>query len=174
MHYMPIDHNKYLVFMLIFSFIIGYFFSMALLAYSPSHITNNFNKIYMALLMATLMGTYHSGFDVIINPSKKNIAILLYFIIISVILIMYIKQQYGINQEQFLLSMIEHHSAAITMSEKVKPKLTDNRVKNLVDNIITSQSKEINEMKNILSIPKIEIFNNCKSLKFNIINNQNG
>lgn len=153
MNHMPIDHDKYLVFMLIYSFIIGYFFSMALLAYRESDVTNNLNKIYMATLMATLMGTYHAGFDVINNFSNKNVAMLIFFVVVSIILVLYIKQQYGINQEQFLLSMIEHHSAAITMSEKVKPKLTDNRAKILADQIITSQSEEIDEMNDILKGP---------------------
>ena len=145
------ENHKYLIYMLIYSFIIGYVFSMALLAYNPSDITNNLNKIYMAGLMSSLMGVYHAGFDAINSPSKNNILLLIFFIIISTIIVISIKNQYGINQRQYLLSMIEHHSAAITMSEKVKHKLTDNRIKNLADNIINSQTNEINEMKYILT-----------------------
>ena len=49
--------------MIVYSFIIGYIFSMGLLADKFDDVTNNLNKIYMALLMAFSMGVYWYGYN---------------------------------------------------------------------------------------------------------------
>jgi hypothetical protein len=145
--------EPYFVLTIIFSFVISYFISKALLLNDSNNTTTNLNKIYMALLMATFTGLFQSGIMLTKNRSVFNIALLIFFIIVSAILIICIKKQLGIDQEQFLLSMIEHHSTGIGMSEKAKEKVSDHRVKTLINNIIQNQEKEIADMKNILNNP---------------------
>jgi hypothetical protein len=137
--------------MMVFSFIVGYFFSMTLLVNSPSNVTTNLNKIYMSFLMSTLMGAFDVAMMCNDNScSNTSYIILISLIIISIMLVVSIKQQYGIGQEQFILSMIEHHAMALTMAKKAKPKLTDKKVKAIADDILVSQCRQIDEMKRLL------------------------
>lgn len=81
---------------------------------------------------------------------REYIPVLIGLVIAIVVLSYMIRQQKTINQDQFMLGMIEHHQMAIDMARLVKPKVTDPRLKTLVNNIITSQSGEISEMYSIL------------------------
>jgi hypothetical protein len=60
-----------------------------------------------------------------------------------------IRKQLFINERQFLLGMIPHHSMAVHMSKNMKNE--NNDIKELLDNIIESQNKEIEFMKNRLN-----------------------
>ena len=60
-----------------------------------------------------------------------------------------LRAEAGVGDRQFLRAMIPHHSAAIQMvSESL---LTDPRVKKLGEEIISSQKREISEMKALLA-----------------------
>ena len=50
----------------------------------------------------------------------------------------------------YLSEMIEHHSMAILTSEEILQKTHSERVKKLAENIITTQEKEIDYMKQML------------------------
>jgi len=52
--------------------------------------------------------------------------------------------------EMFLTAMIEHHEGAIQMTQMIANS-SNSEVKTLVDNIISSQTKEIEEMKVLLA-----------------------
>lgn len=128
------------------------------------------NDIYMSLLMSGWMILFMALLD-------KNITISLIGICIIIISFIAIRTQLFINVKQYLLGMIPHHSMAITMSKKLKEKLfsekqilntknnisvsssTSNTTSNttpyfgileLLNQIITSQRKEIEFMKNNL------------------------
>ena len=100
------------------------------------------NDVYMGISMTgwmfLLMGIFYSITNII--------WIGLVTIIISVYLI---RNQVFINEEEYLSSMIPHHSMAILMSKKLKEKnvITNNTIDNLVNNIILKQQEEINIMK---------------------------
>jgi len=66
-------------------------------------------------------------------------------IIIIIFFIFAIRTQLFVNQKQFLLGMIPHHSMAITMSKKLLEKPND--IQDLLFDIINSQQKEIKFMK---------------------------
>ena len=100
------------------------------------------NDIYMTLLMTgwmfLFMGLYYK---------ETNIALLGIFIVL--INIWFIRTQFMVSTEQYILGMIPHHSMAILMSKK----LIQNQspyIKDFVSNIITLQEKEIEFMKGIL------------------------
>lgn len=57
------------------------------------------------------MGVYWYGYIGDINTA-------LLYIILCVVMIVCIRLQVAVNDKQFLLSMIEHHSAGITMAKK--------------------------------------------------------
>ena len=99
------------------------------------------NDIYMALLMSGwmlfLMGIYYM---------ENYIICIGLFLIISNIWA--IRIQFMITEKQYLRSMIPRHSMAIHMSKKLLNK--ENNIKNLLDNIITTQDDDIKFMKNNL------------------------
>jgi len=124
-------------------FVVGYIFSMGLLADKFDDITNNINKIYMALLMAFSMGIY--------AYMQVNISIATLYIILCIMMIIFIREQVMVTDKQFLLSMIEHHSAALTMSKKINEKTKNEKIRELANNIIITQNKEIELMKKLLA-----------------------
>lgn len=109
---------------------------------SLSDVRLHLNDVYMGISMTgwmfLLMGLFYS--------TQNIIWIGLVTIIISVYLI---RNQVFINEEEYLLSMIPHHSMAILMSKKLKEKdvITNNVIDNLVNNIILTQQEEIDIMK---------------------------
>jgi hypothetical protein len=60
----------------------------------------------------------------------------------------FIRQQTLISDQQFLRSMIPHHSGAILMCEDAS--LQDQRIKDLCKEIISSQRREIDQMRALL------------------------
>jgi Domain of unknown function (DUF305) len=60
-----------------------------------------------------------------------------------------IRQQAAIGDKSFLTSMIPHHAAAILMCERAS--IQDPEIKKLCGEIISSQQKEIDQMKSMLA-----------------------
>ena len=71
--------------------------------------------------------------------------------IITLIIVYIIRYQVFINDDQFLLSMIEHHQMAVDMSDRILEKSNNQQVKLLATNIINSQLGEIEYMKKLLN-----------------------
>jgi hypothetical protein len=100
------------------------------------------NDIYMGTLMCGWMFLFYG----IIYKNNMNIYI---GFITVIILIFLIRNQIFINQNQYILSMIPHHSMAIFMSNKLNDKniISDKELNHLVKNIVKNQQDEINIMK---------------------------
>jgi len=113
------------------SIFIGIFLNgMNILAYRLSDIYISKTLIYIALLMASnmcileiLMYYYHTTYN------KINFMIL--FIMFSVIMIIMLRKQYFINDNDYLKRMISHHSTALTTSYKIKEKTKNDKVKKI-------------------------------------------
>ncbi|HQH28168.1 MAG TPA: DUF305 domain-containing protein, partial [Oligoflexia bacterium] len=60
-----------------------------------------------------------------------------------------LRAEAGVGDRQFLRAMIPHHSAAIQMVKESS--LSDPRVRKLGEGIISSQEREIAEMKALLA-----------------------
>ncbi len=102
------------------------------------------NDVYMGISMTgwmfLLMGLFYSITNII------------WIGLVTIILSAYlIRNQVFINENEYLLSMIPHHSMAILMSKKLKEKdiITNNVIDNLVNNIIQTQQQEIDIMKKL-------------------------
>ena len=61
-----------------------------------------------------------------------------------------IRRQILIDDDQFTKAMIEHHSTAVLMATTIKNKTSNPHVSRLAQEIIASQSKEIDLMKSWL------------------------
>jgi hypothetical protein len=130
------------------------FISMYILMYSMvnafSNIYNNLNQAYMALLMTAPMIIFHITLMWSMFRKKKwNWIIIALSVLLLFASFTFIRQQTAIGDEQFILSMVPHHSGAILMCEQAS--IQDPELKALCDQIIESQQAEIDQMKQILS-----------------------
>jgi len=138
------------IIMIIASIIIGYYLTMTILLRNNK--TNNRNKLYQSLLMGFWMGFIELAMIIILMKlMSKVLIILLIFLLIGIIILTWlIYEQIGIGENQFMLSMIEHHQMAIDMTTLVKPRTKNTKLLSIMDEILESQVREINQMKNIL------------------------
>ena len=55
------------------------------------------------------------------------------------------------NDEQWLRRMISHHSTALTTSNKIVKRTSNEKIRNLANEIIETQEREIELMKKLLN-----------------------
>jgi len=130
------------------------FVSMYILMYSMvdtfSNLYNNLNKVYMAVLMTAPMMIFQVTIMRSMFKKKKwNLIIIAVSVVLLVASFSFIREQTAINDEQFIASMVPHHSSAILMCEMAT--LEDPELKQLCEEIIATQQAEIDQMKEILS-----------------------
>jgi uncharacterized protein (DUF305 family) len=106
------------------------FFYMALVMWAPMG----------AIMLATMGGMYRNR--------KLNAALYVAFAAIFVLSLVGIRQQSLVGDDQFLRSMIPHHSGAILMCSEAD--ISDARIADLCSRISASQEAEITEMEAIL------------------------
>jgi len=126
------------------------FMSMYILMYAMvdrfANVFPNFNQIYMAGLMASPMVIIELLLMRGMYPRKNwNVLIITASVVALMIFWLGIRQQVAITDKQFLKSMIPHHAGAILMCEKAS--IHDPEIKELCHQIISSQRREINQMK---------------------------
>ena len=138
--------------MIILMVVASYFVMNNVMLTFKNGLYNHLNKGYMALLMGALMGIIH--YLIMIchgHYTSKEIYGLIIWIIISLVIIILIRKQFLIEDNEFLKGMIEHHDMALLMSEKIKQKTKNKQIQQLTDNIILTQQQEINFMKYLLN-----------------------
>lgn len=114
------------------------------------HFHANINRAYMALLMVmpmvVLMMLVMGG---MYKNKQLNAAIITGAVVIFALLFFLARTQTPVGNEQFLRSMIPHHSSAILMCEESA--ITDPEILQLCDEIVAAQEREIAEMEAILT-----------------------
>ena len=117
--------------------------------YSLGEFIQNINFFYMAIMMATPMVVMMPLMMASMYPDRKlNLVIYLGSALLFLLAFAGIRAQLLVGDDQFLRSMIPHHSGAILMCEQAK--IQDPEIKALCGNIIRSQKQEIDQMKRIL------------------------
>ena len=136
-------------FMMIGSFIIQMLVMSRIMTNSSENITFSVGKFYMSVIMALLMGLL----EVAMYDSHMRVISLYYYLLLvfmlSVFIYLYRNQMY-IEDKDYLEEMIEHHSMALLTSDEILQKTKSERVKKLAENILTTQEKEINYMRQLL------------------------
>lgn len=114
-----------------------------------SHVYNNLNTLYMAVMMVApmvaLMPLMMKG---MYPDRKKNVIVYVSSLVVLLIFYFFVREQVLIGDKQFLRSMIPHHSGAILMCEESS--LQDEEIKNLCATIIEGQKREVEQMQKIL------------------------
>lgn len=136
-------------FMMIGSFIIQMFVMSFIMTNAASNITLSVGKFYMSVIMALLMGLLEVlMFDFHMKTISVFYYLLLFFMLV-VFIYLYRNQVY-IEDKDYLTEMIEHHSMALLTSEEILQNTKSERVKKLAENIISTQEKEIDYMRQLL------------------------
>jgi hypothetical protein len=141
--------NYSLRFMMIGSFIIQMIIMSSIMTNAFTNITFSTGKFYMSVIMALLMGILEVLMYDIHMYSISLYYYLTLFFMLSIFVYLYRNQIY-IGDRDYLKEMIEHHSMALLTSDEILQKTNSERVKKLAENIITTQEKEIEYMKELI------------------------
>jgi Ca2+/Na+ antiporter len=140
-------------FMMIGSFLIQEVGMSLIMTNSYKNITFSIGKFYISVIMALLMGLL----EVLMFDVHMQTISILYYLVLIFLLVIFIalyKNQVYIDDSQYLDEMIEHHSMALLTSEEILQKNPSPRVKKLAENIISTQEKEIEYMKQLVKYEK--------------------
>jgi uncharacterized protein (DUF305 family) len=129
--------------------LVSMYFLMYAMVDRPSNVYGNLNQLFMAGLMTASMVAIELVVMRGMYPdARRNALILTLSIAIGLAMLLFIRRQTAIADEQFLRSMIPHHSSAILMCGRAK--LREPQLRELCDSIIESQENEIAQMAALL------------------------
>lgn len=125
------------------------FFLMYQLVYSADHAMFSINRLLSAFIMGALMSVVMLAFMWKMYPGQGvKLAVLGVAALAAVALLAVNRSQALVGDIWFMKAMIPHHSIAINNARKAS--ISDPRVRELADEIIRSQVREIAEMKALL------------------------
>ena len=114
--------------------------------YVGSHIRWSEERVYMALLMGAAMAVVMLGFmwPMMYRNLRVNLAIVGVAVVLGGVALGLSRSQVWVDDTAYMKGMIPHHSIAILTSERAQ--IDDVRVRELADEIILAQRREIDEM----------------------------
>ncbi len=113
------------------------------------HFYVNINRVYMALLMvAPMVVLMLLVMRSMYKNTRLNYALIATFTALAILVFVLMRTQTPVGNEQFLRSMIPHHSSAILMCQEAS--ITDAEIIDLCGDIVEAQEREIAQMKDIL------------------------
>jgi uncharacterized protein (DUF305 family) len=109
----------------------------------------NVNSAYMAALMAGAMIPIELLLmRAMYRDRRLNLAAGLLSVAVLAGSFLAIRAQIGVGEDQFIRSMIPHHSSAILMCQQAS--IQDREIVDLCGEIVSSQQREIDQMKDII------------------------
>jgi hypothetical protein len=126
------------------------FFVMYSMISKSADLVPNINNFYMALLMAApMVALMILSMGRMYDNKRLNYMIGIGSLAVFVVVFGLVRTQSPVGDRQFLRSMIPHHSSAILMCEKAS--ISDPEIKLLCGEIISSQTREIAQMRTLLN-----------------------
>lgn len=117
------------------------------------HVYFNLSNVYMTGIMAgSMLPIMLLTMSAMFKNKKANIALWAAALAVLGGCWLLLRTETGVGDDQFMRAMIPHHSAAIQMAKRST--VNDPRVRKLTEDIITSQEREIAEMKALLAEKK--------------------
>lgn len=132
-------HGNHYIIMFFIMVLSGLLSTMNVWADKLDDIRFSINDVYMTLLMTGWMFLF-------MGLIYREISVTLVGLSLIIIDIWCIRTQFLINETQYKLGMIPHHSMAIHMSKKILQK--ENNISPFLQNIIKTQENEIEILKN--------------------------
>jgi hypothetical protein len=118
---------------------------MYLNTYQLSHVHWSETRFYMAFVMGAVMAVIMLTFMRNMYKNRKvNWAIYLGSVVVFAGALFLVRSQITVQDVSYMRAMIPHHSIAILTSERAE--IDDVRVRQLADEIIEAQRREIEEM----------------------------
>ena len=114
--------------------------------YAWDHVRYSEERLYMAAIMGSAMAVIMLGFmmSMMYKNTRINVAIVVAAIVVFALGQLLSRSQLLVEDDEYMKGMIPHHSIAILTSERAD--IDDVRVRELADEIIEAQRKEIAEM----------------------------
>jgi len=113
--------------------------------FSLEHVRFSEERVYMALLMGSAMAIVMISYMWGMHPSRRvNVGIVIGGSMFGVLFFLLSQSQILVEDVNYMRGMIPHHSIAILTSERAG--IEDVRVRELADEIIQAQRREIAEM----------------------------
>lgn len=123
---------------------------MYLNTYALDHVLFSQTRFWMALLMGAVMAVVMLGFMwSMYHRRDVNIAILVSAGIVFVGALALVRSQATVDDVAYMKAMVPHHSIAVLTSTQAR--LRDPRVRQLADEIVEAQLREIAEMKALIA-----------------------
>ena len=120
--------------------------AMYLNNYAWDHIFWSETRAYMSLIMGAIMATVMLLFMIDKYPNNKvNAIVFIGSAVLFVASLFLVRSQTTVDDVSWMKGMIPHHSIAILTSKRAN--ISDPRVRQLADEIIEAQEREIKEMK---------------------------
>ena len=142
--------TKHQLIMFLIMVIVGVLFNpMNMLAFRFDDLYLSLTLVYGGLIMASNMIWAHELIHYI-HHGKMNNLVFGTGIVLTIITTLIIREQMFVNDNQWLRRMISHHSTALTTSHKIKDTTQNNELKQLAEDIIDTQEREIAQMKQLL------------------------
>lgn len=135
MKHLGINHYIIMFYIMIISSLLS---SMNIWVDKWNDIRFSLNDFYMALLMSGWMFLF-------MGLIYKEISIFFTGLLLVIVNIWCIRNQFLISETQYKLGMIPHHSMAVHMSKKLLEK--KNNIPSFIHNIIKNQENEISYLK---------------------------
>lgn len=134
---------------MIFTSMVVMYGVMYLNTYAFSHVRWSETRFYMTLLMGATMSVIMLSFMLGMYKNRTvNLGIYIGSAVVFVLALWLVRSQITVADSSYMRAMIPHHSIAILTSERAG--IEDTRVRELADEIIEAQRREIKEMNWLL------------------------
>ncbi|PJX21213.1 MULTISPECIES: DUF305 domain-containing protein [Psychrobacter] len=142
--------NPYLkFFLMILTSTIVMYIMMYFNTYQWDHVYFSETRAYMALYMGAMMAVIMLAFmGNMYKKTKVNLMVYGLSVVLFAFGIWGVRSQQTVDQVDWMQAMIPHHSIAILTSERAD--IDDPRVRQLADDIIKAQKREIGEMQQLI------------------------
>lgn len=142
------SHYRKLALTLSINAVLMFFITYAMID-TVDHFHVNINRVYMSLMMVAPMAMLMLFvMRSMYTDATLNSILYAVFAVLFMASFALARTQTPVGNEQFLRSMIPHHSSAILMCEQSA--ITDREIITLCEEIVKAQKEEIAQMKNIL------------------------
>ena len=142
------NHYLRLAIELAIDFVIMYLVMYTMIR-SLDHFYLNINNVWMTLMMVTPMALVMLAAMRSMFPSRKlNLLVVAGALVVFAVSFYGMRTQAAVGDEQFLRSMIPHHSGAILMCQEAS--ITNPEIDALCSEIVASQRREIEQMEALL------------------------
>lgn len=126
------------------------FVLMYLNTYQADHVFFSQTRLWMAVIMGATMAAVMIGFMWSMYPNPRaNIVIVAVAALAFVAALGLVRSQATVDDVSYMRAMIPHHSIAVLTSRRAH--ISDPRVRELADQIIEAQVREIAEMKALIA-----------------------